>query len=86
MLTRPKCRAQNVAIALGQPFPMRLSDCDLKPLSEADFEEGGDEEDGNEDVSSTRYDRFFPRGPLPCHIHVALKQVELAARSTSIQS
>jgi len=79
-LTRSKCRAQNVAIALGQPFPLRLSDCDLKPLSETDFEEGEDEGGGDEAVASACCDRFFSREPLPCHIHVALKQVELAAR------
>ncbi|KIX97745.1 uncharacterized protein Z520_06523 [Fonsecaea multimorphosa CBS 102226] len=71
------CREHTIAVALGLPFLLNLKDCDLEPLSAADFRDNEDHQIAV--VSGLLSTTEFPR-PHPSHGHVCLKLTELTMR------
>ena len=69
-----------MSIALGQPLLLHLRDSDLKPLSEADFEEDEAAEAGQEGSPAAHSKTLTLPKQTPCHINFTLKHVGLAIR------
>jgi len=79
-LTWFQSREHTIAVALGLPFLIHLRDCDLPPLSEADFREDEDSPSPLLSISGVRYATSDLPKQTRGHIHVTVKLVELTAR------